>query len=304
MMLKKIFALACLAIFAVACSKKTDDTPPATVPEQLTINEASGSINVAANFTFTLKYFNTVGQQTTPPANIVWSSTNTAVATVNQQGIATGVSAGQTQIKAVYNNITATALLTVVTNNMQLATIVLNPATLLELKLNEASTIIAEGKNSVGGTVSGLTFTWQSDNAALAEMSGNGTATGKNYGTANVTASANGIQSAPVMIQVLRKADFSLMASAGTAKLKIENAILKLQTTANFSVAAGPPDLRIYLGNNANNITGALEVASLNQRTGSQSWNIAAGNTITQYRYVIVWCKQFGGVYGLADLGL
>jgi hypothetical protein len=303
-MLKKILALTYLAIFAVACSKKTDDTPPATVPEQLTINETSGSINVSANFTFTLKYFNNVGQQATPPANIVWSSTNTAVATVNQQGIATGVAAGQTQIKAVYNNITATALLTVVNNNMQLATIVLNPTTLVELKLNEASTIIAVGKNSAGGTVSGLTFTWQSDNTALAEMSGNGTATGKNYGTANVTASANGIQSAPVMVQVLRKADFTLMASAGTAKLKIENAILKLQTTANFSVAAGPPDLRIYLGNNANNITGALEVASLNQRTGAQSWNIAAGTTITQYRYVIVWCKQFGGVYGLADLGL
>ena len=87
------------------------------------------------------------------------------------------------------------------------------------------------------------------------------------------------------------------------AKLKIENGILKLQTSSDFGVMTSPPDLRIYLGTNNSNINGALEVASLTQRNGAQSWNIAAPTAITQYRYVIVWCKQFGGTYGVADLG-
>ena len=78
--------------------------------------------------------------------------------------------------------------------------------------------------------------------------------------------------------------------------------MLKLQTTSNFSVASAP-DLRIYLGNNNNNINGAIEIATLTMRSGMQSWNIPGTVTITQYRYVIVWCKQFGGVYGVADLG-
>jgi hypothetical protein len=30
---------------------------------------------------------------------------------------------------------------------------------------------------------------------------------------------------------------------------------------------------------------------------------VAAPTTITQYKFVMVWCKQFGGNYGLADLG-
>jgi hypothetical protein len=44
-------------------------------------------------------------------------------------------------------------------------------------------------------------------------------------------------------------------------------------------------------------------VASLTLRTGAQSWNVAAPTTIAQYKYAIVWCKQFGGTYGVADLG-
>ena len=105
------------------------------------------------------------------------------------------------------------------------------------------------------------------------------------------------------MVQVIRTGNFGQAASTGAAKLKIENGVLKLQTTTDFSVAAGPPDLRVYLGDNTNNVNGALEIASLNIRNGMQSWNVAGTVNITQYRYVIVWCKQLGGVYGVADLG-
>jgi Electron transfer DM13/Bacterial Ig-like domain (group 2) len=302
-MVTKIITAAAVIISLTACSKKSEDTPVATVPERLEMAPASSSVLAGATATFTLKFFNTTGQQAAVPANINWTSANTAIATINQQGVATGISPGQTEIKAAYNTVTATALLTVAANNTQLASVMIMPADMQEVKLNETAALTAVGKNNAGGAISGLLFTWQTADAGIATVSATGEVTGKAYGTANVTAGSAAIQSAPVMVQVIRKGNFTGSSSTGFAKLKIENGVLKLQTTTDFSVMAGPPDLRIYLGNTNNSISGAVEVASLNQRTGAQSWNVAAPTTITQYKYAIVWCKQFGGTYGVADLG-
>jgi hypothetical protein len=82
---------------------------------------------------------------------------------------------------------------------------------------------------------------------------------------------ANGIESAPLMVQVIRKGTFSGTGSGGMAKLKIENGNLKLQTTSDFVYSGGAPDLRIYLGNNSGNVNGAVEVASLRNSSGAQS---------------------------------
>jgi uncharacterized protein YjdB len=233
----------------------------------------------------------------------VWTSSNTAIATVNQQGKAKGIATGQVEIKAAYNAAAAKALLTVVSGNDQIATITIDPP-LKEIKLNESATLNAIAKNTAGMVLQGKIFSWETDNAALVEINAaTGAITAKSYGTANIEVSSGGIKSSQAMVQVIRNGAFASMASTGIAKLKIENGVLKLQTTADFGVSTSPPDLRIYLGNNSNNITEAVEVASLNQRSGTQSWNVPTAVSITQYRYVIVWCKQFGGVYGLADLG-
>jgi hypothetical protein len=302
-MLKKLLFTLATVLTLAGCSKKSADTALAIVPERLEISPVSSSILTGAAAQFTLKYYNTTGQLATLPAGIVWSTGNNAIATVSQQGLVTGVGNGQTEVRATYNSVTIAALLTVAANNNQLATITLTPFDIQEVKLNESATIMATGKNNTGTVIPGLSFAWQSSSSSLVEVTSAGLVTGKAYGTADVTASSLGIQSAPVMVQVIRKGNFSGMGSTGMAKLKIENGVLKLQTTPDFSVAGGPPDLRIYLGNNSSNITGAVEVASLNQRSGAQSWNVPAPATITQFRYVIVWCKQFGGTYGVADLG-
>ncbi len=283
-----------------ACSKKSVDTPAATVPERLEIGPATASVTAGENTTFVLKYFNTTGQETTPPASIVWSSGNTTIATVSN-GVATGVGTGQTDIKATFNATVATALLTVVSNNTQLATVNIVSANIKEIALNETATLAAVGKNANGDDITGLNFTWQSDNTSLVSIATGGMVTGKAYGTSNVTAEANGIRSTPVMVQVIRKGDFAGSLTKGNAKLKIENGVLKLETASDFVSPNDPPDLRIYLGNATNNINDAVEIASLIKRNGAQSWNVSSSVSITKYRYVLVWCKQFGGTYGLAD---
>jgi|GEM_PF-1720320 len=299
----QFFFLGTAFMLMSSCSKKSAQTPVAMVPERMVINPASKSVLVGDTAIFSITYFNTLGNQATVPSGIIWTSNDASIATVSQQGIANGVSAGQVEIKATYNNSMAKALLTVVTNTAQTATVEILQK-IQELKLNESFTLTAIAKDVNGNTIAGKTFSWQTDNALYAPINAaTGLVMANGYGTANITVSTDGIRSSPAMVQVIRTGNFGQAASTGAAKLKIENGILKLQTTTDFSVAAGPPDLRVYLGDNTTNINGAVEIASLTKRNGMQSWNVAGTVNITQYRYAIVWCKQLGGVYGVADLG-
>jgi uncharacterized protein YjdB len=296
------FILGISLLLISSCSKKSADTPAVMIPERIVISPESKSVVTGDTAMFSIMYYNTLGAEAAAPPGITWASSDASIATVNQ-GIANGVSAGQVEIKATYKNSIAKTLLTVVAGNTQTATVEIEQK-VVELKLNESFTLTALAKDVNGNTVAGKIFSWETDSAEYATINAaTGEAMAKGYGTANITVSADGIKSSPAMVQVIRIGNFSQMASTGAAKLKIENGILKLQTSTDFSVSAGPPDLRIYLGNSNNNINNALEIASLNDRKGMQSWNIAGIVNITQYRYVIVWCKQFGGVYGVADFG-
>jgi Electron transfer DM13/Bacterial Ig-like domain (group 2) len=297
--MQKISLFLIILLIGLGCSKKSEDVAPVEIPERLEMNVKNKSIAINDTAKFLVNFYDKLGNKINPPSNIVWSSSKTDVATISQTGIATGKGSGQTTIKATYNNIEASALLTVVADNNQVATVTLEA--IKEVKLNENAAVQAVVKNNLGQVLTGKTITWESDNTNLVSISATGEITGLGYGTANIKATVEGIQSNISMVQVIRIGNFA-NGGVGTAKLKIENGVLKLQTSSNFSVSGGAPDLRIYLSN-SNNATGALEIATLNQRSGMQTWNLPSNVSITQYRYALVWCKQFGGVYGLADLG-
>ncbi len=308
-MIKKITLAFLLSSALFACKKveTTADPIVPTVPERLEISPATSSILTGQTAQFTLKFYNNVGVLTTTPAGIVWSSDNTAIVSVNQSGLASAVSVGLANIKATYNNISISAALTVVVNNNVLSTVTLSPTSTQEILLNASTNFTGVGTNLAGGVINGLNFTWASTANTSVQVNNTGMVTGLAYGSANITATANGITSTPVMVQVIRQGNFTLMNSTGIAKLKIENGTLKLQTSASFYVNPSPPDLRIYLSNSATSITNALQVAPLStvsQTSGMRSWNLPATTTITQYRYAVVWCAQFGGVYGVADFGI
>jgi hypothetical protein len=308
-MKRLFFALIILCCF-ISCKKNGEDVaPPAvvTVPERLEISPTTNSILTGQTAQFTLKYYNNLGVLSATPAGVAWSSSNTAIATVSQTGLATAVTVGQANIKAMYNTISATAMVTVVVNNNVLSTVNITPSTTQEILLNGTVNLFAVGTNLSGAVISGLTFNWMSDAATSVQINSAGVATGLAYGAANITAMVNGIQSSPTMVQVIRQGNFVSMNSMGIAKLKIENGTLKLTTSSNFYVNPAPPDLRIYLSNSSSSIVGAVQIAPLStaaQTSGARIWNVPSTVSITQFRYAVVWCAQFGGVYGVADFGL
>jgi DNA/RNA endonuclease G (NUC1) len=97
-----------------ACNDNGEPPPPVEVAS-ITVAPANANILVAGTQTFTATAFDASNQ---PIAGVTfdWSSNNTAVATVNGNGVATGVTAGDAQITATApNGVAASAALHVET---------------------------------------------------------------------------------------------------------------------------------------------------------------------------------------------
>lgn len=300
--MKKIIFLHLLLIaIGFSCSKKSADTPIVMVPERLTVSPLNTSINVGETVIYKSTYYNNLGEESVPNGNIIYTSSNPAQATITSAGIATGIGTGQVEIKAQYNTAIAATLLSIVSNKLQVATISIEPE--VEIALNGMQKLVAIAKNIDGMEIPGKTFSWESDNSTLVAIDAiTGEVTGNVYGTANITAKTENIISNAAMVQVSRTGNFMGMGSMGKASLKIRAGLLNLETSAAFSVSSAPPDLRIYLSANSGNVSNALEITTLNKRSGAQNWVVPGNVSITKYKYVLVWCKQFGGTYGTVEL--
>ena len=307
--MKKIFYTVIISACLLACNKGKNLADPilVTEPERIEITPATISITTGQTATYTAKYFNNMGKETAIPTNAIWASNNENVASISNGGIATGITVGQTTVKLSINGLIAQANINVVANNNVVANINLMPFTTQEVLLNGSVNMVANGVNLTGNGLPNLMYTWASDAPAIVSINNNGVATALAYGNASVKATSSNIQSAPTTIQVIRQGIFTRNNSMGTAKLKIDNGVLRLTTSANFSISSAP-DLRLFLTNSSTtiNTSNSILIAPLTSAGisgGARSWNVPSNVSITQYRYAMVWCVQFGGVYGIADFG-
>jgi hypothetical protein len=75
------------------------------------------------------------------------------------------------------------------------------------------------------------------------------------------------------------------------------NQILRL---TNFSSTAGP-DLFVYLATDKE-ATEFINLGPLKSTQGDQNYDIPAGTNVSEYPYVLIWCKRFGVLFMTATL--
>jgi uncharacterized protein YjdB len=166
-------------------------TPSAPVAS-VSVSLASSSLNAGQT---------TQATATTRDANnnvltgraMAWSSSNTAVATVNSSGLVTAVAAGTAQITATSEGQSGSATLTVNTPapapvasvNVSLASSSLNPG-----QTTQATATTRDANNNV---LTGRTITWASTNSAVATVNSSGVVTAVAVGTAQINATSEGV---------------------------------------------------------------------------------------------------------------
>lgn len=119
-----------------------------------------------------------------------WSSSNTAVATVDANGLVTAVAAGSSTMTATVSGIPGTSSVTV--TPVPVASVVLTPPT-ASIDIGATLQLSATSKDAAGNTLTGRAATWVSDNTSIASVDANGLVTGAAVGSAKITVTVEGI---------------------------------------------------------------------------------------------------------------
>lgn len=143
--------------------------------------------------------------------NVNWTSSNNAVATVDNTGKITAVSAGSATITAQSEdgNYTATCTVTVTSSKINVSSISLNKTTdTLNVGISDALSATISPSNATDKNIS-----WTSSNSAVATVDSTGKITGVNAGSATVTAlSEDGSKTQTCSVTVLNPVGVSYTA--------------------------------------------------------------------------------------------
>ncbi|HBB89084.1 MAG TPA: hypothetical protein DC047_15875 [Blastocatellia bacterium] len=179
------------------------------------VSPASATINVGQQQQFTAKAYDSANNEITGVI-FSWNSSNTAVATVNQNGLATAVSPGATEIRATGRGVTsAPAILTVAQSPPVLTSVTISPANAI-IGVGETQVFTAQAKDQFGNDIGGVTISFASNNTPVITVdsvsatsstgSATATITGRASGSAQITATAtNGgttVSSSPATVLV------------------------------------------------------------------------------------------------------
>jgi hypothetical protein len=216
-----------------------------TTSVSFTVTPVTASIPISATRTYTALETFSDGSTIDRTAVTTWSApdlSGTGVAAILPSGIATGNSAGQATVTAIYNGKTATAVLTVnPLSAVSSASLTVTPAT-ASIPISGTRTYTALETFSDGSTADRTAVaTWSAPDLSgtgVAAILSNGTAIGTSAGQATITANYNG-RTATAVLTVKPATSVSFTVTPATASIPISGTTTytALETFSNGSTA-------------------------------------------------------------------
>src|SRR6058998_2908299 len=160
--------------------------PPAVASVDVTPPSASVEAGQTVQLTATPK---DAGGAQLSGRTVTWSSSNTAVATVSNSGLVSGVTPGSATITATSEGKSGTSSVTV--TNVPVATVEVTPPS-ASVQAGQTVQLTATPKDANGAPLSGRTVTWSSSNTSVAAVSNSGLVSGVTPGSATITATSEG----------------------------------------------------------------------------------------------------------------
>ncbi len=171
-------------------------TAPILVSLSVAPSSAYTTIDGSQQFSATGTYDSGATQNLT--ANVAWNTTNSAIASVNATGMATGIAYGSTAIQASLGSIIGSANLTVQSASLQ--SIAIAPAK-SQVAVSAQLQLTATGTYSDGSTQDITSqVVWSADDATVASISSSGLVIGIGMGNTTLRASINAINGSTALI--------------------------------------------------------------------------------------------------------
>jgi uncharacterized protein YjdB len=168
----------------------TSSPPPPPVVTTVTVAPSTASIVVGATTSLAATVRDAQGNVMTGQT-VTWSSDNAAAATVNANGVVTGVAAGSATITATCAGKSGTAGVTVTATPPVVTTVTVAPST-ASVVAGATTPLTATVRDAQGNVMTGQTIVWSTNNAAAATVNSNGVVTGVAAGSATITATCAG----------------------------------------------------------------------------------------------------------------
>ena len=278
------------------------------MPARIEISPTTAAVQIDSTIDFQATYFDTLGNSV-PATTYQWTSSNTAIASIDENGLAIGQQPGQVMILASAEGINSEALLTVVSDPNQVASVIVIPDS-SQISVGESLQFIASAWNLNGDVIEGLTFSWSSSNPNIATIDDNGLATAIIPGVVDIVAETDGIESVPARLAVLGQSRTGMFTKregtsytvSGTATLEERaDGSLVLEIGRDF-VSSNGPGLEVFLSHNNTVNSQSRNLGRLESTSGAQSYDVPPGIELTTFDWVIIHCVPFNVTFGFAEL--
>jgi len=298
----KLATLAFFLLIISACTPTADDMALGT--GTLTISPTDHAMRVNATHQFIAKFIDARGDEQSN-INITWSSSDTTIAEIAEDGTVTSKAIGQTEIVAqtttdgsgvTNSNI---AILTVEEDNTKVATIKIQNSD-TTLMVGDTLQLMANTKNVNNQDINTAAITWISSDDSIASIDADGLLTAFSSGEITISASSESIQSSA--INLIIQENITRVAtmvgkkghnSAGTATLKLnDQGVLEIVFSDDFFVTNGP-GLEIFLSDTEVPTAASKNVGDWKKIQGAQTYVVPGNVAIEQYDLVVIYCVPY-----------
>ena len=191
---------------------------------------------------------------------------------------------------------------------------ILNPVSSIEVGTNHQFEVVYLNNIGQEETVTGIT--WASSNTDAITIDQTGLASAVQNGLSTITAefvvdnqtiTANNEVSASgetVVVSSDRSGKIVTTSSyvlEGDFTLKTNGEAIDLDIADNFRTTSALPGLYLFLSNNPNSISGALEIGEVTQFSGAQSFTIRDVG-LNDFNFLVYFCKPFNVKVGEGEI--
>ena len=241
---------------------------------------------------------------------ITWESKDKNIATIDENGLLTGVAIGQVEITAKVNEKEISSMLLINVSDEEDALVSLEiTSSAQNLKVGQTLQLEVVAKNLKGENITPNALVWESSKTDILTVSTTGLITAVAAGKSAVSVSEGNIKSMPLEISVLASIKERLgtfiagsgRGTSGTVTLFVDPSDNKLKVRLNSDfIGASIPGPTLYLSNDPNKITNAaLEIQTITAGAGNNRvFAIPTNPDIAAYNYLIYYCKPFSIIYG------
>jgi len=257
---------------SVAVSGSTVTSPRLTLTvtqpplATLVVQPSSSTIHTGQTSVLSAQGYDSQGD-TVATGTVTWSSSNPSAITVSSGGVVSAVGTGQAAITASAEGIKASAQVTAIQPTVNNINVSPSQATLVPTQTQQLG---ATAFDSANNSISGLTFSWSSNNPSVATVSPSGLVSALSAGTASISASTQGTT------------------MTGSALIAVQTAAAALSLSTIPSCTNGAPSILLQWSQVAAPTysvykNGALAVAGITGTSFTDTANLSLGASIVYY---------------------